>query len=104
MQSKTMIPIVIHGALNGDPHTGTELAEAPPMPPPRTADRPAHAPVETPLAPAVQRVLSLDALRGVLMLAMNFSFAIPLSRLFADWMFHMQYPPPGDFVERPGLT
>ncbi|MEX2280861.1 MAG: DUF5009 domain-containing protein [Gemmatimonadota bacterium] len=103
MQSETLTPIVIHGAVNGELGTGTELPEAPPLQPPRTAiDRP-HAPVESPLGP-VPRVLSLDALRGVLMLAMNLSFAIPLSRLFADWMFHMQYPPPGDFVDRPGLT
>jgi predicted acyltransferase len=103
-QAGTQEPIVIHGAISGTTETIVDLSETPPISPPPPVLEPATPPaVETASVPS-ERVLSLDALRGFLMLAMNLSFAIPLNGVFADWMHHMQYPPPGDFVERAGLT
>ena len=107
--------IVVHPPLTGDPQALHEFAEqnvatmvaedspsvmapvtpAPVAPPPPAT---AHAP-----QPRGQRALGLDALRGLLLLAMTFAMTVPFGA-FPLWMYHMQNPPPtGAFVAIPGL-
>jgi uncharacterized membrane protein YjfL (UPF0719 family) len=104
-------PIILHGPVTGDV---TELGDIdlPPAPAavsieaPRPADvypSPAPAAAAT-VAPASERAFGLDALRGLLLLAMNFAFTIPLAGPFPGWMYHMQVPAGGDYVNQPGLT
>ena len=72
---------------------------------------PTPAPVSEPLsttAPATgqrwERALGLDALRGLLLLAMTFAMTIPFG-VFPDWMYHTQNPPPsGEFAAIAGIT
>jgi predicted acyltransferase len=57
----------------------------------------------TTTAPATTRASSLDALRGLFLVVMTLGFTIH-GRYFPDWMYHRQFPPPGDFVAIAGLT
>ena len=51
------------------------------------------------------RAYGIDAYRGFFLLLMTFAMTVPMREgIFAEWMYHMQYPVPGDFVDRPGLT
>jgi predicted acyltransferase len=43
-----------------------------------------------------ERSLALDALRGVLMIAMVFALTIPRTAGLPAWMYHVQYPPPDE--------
>ena len=103
-------PIVVHPKVHGDPDRisakndnhartradDTTLRSAP------AVERPAP-PEAAPREPR-ERAQGLDAVRGVSLLGMNFTFAIPFAVLPA-WMYHMQYPPPGgEHVPIPGLT
>lgn len=56
--------------------------------------------------PQLQRVIGLDTFRGLFILLMTLSMAIPLEAQLGipQWMYHMQFPAPGDFVSRAGLT
>lgn len=55
-------------------------------------------------APAA-RAYGVDAYRGFFLLLMTFAMTIPMrDGLFPEWMYHMQYPAPGEFVDRAGLT
>jgi predicted acyltransferase len=52
-----------------------------------------------------ERSTALDALRGLLMLSMVFSFAILANSGLPAWMYHMQFPPPTEqFQALAGLT
>lgn len=70
---------------------------------------PSTQPTPTPQAAPVkekgERATGVDVFRGLFMLLMTFAMTIPMrAHLFPDWMYHMQYPPPGTFVDRPGLA
>jgi len=91
-------PIVIHAPLTGDPERVAQISRAipkvratdvvgPMTPTPKTAAAPV-----TSVAPG-QRVMGLDAFRGLLLLAMNFTFTIPTWGPFPKWMYHTQEPP-----------
>lgn len=125
-------PIVIHAPLTGDteriveyPRSLPEIAPdvvahtdvvGPLIPTARIAtpasvvtEQPAEQPSRT--APAVsiapaERVFGLDVFRGVLLLAMNFTFTIPPWGPFAKWMYHTQVPPSPtrEYVGVAGLT
>lgn len=62
--------------------------------------------VEQQRVPQLQRAVGLDAFRGLFILLMTLSMAMPLEAHLgiAQWMYHMQFPAPGDFVSRAGLT
>lgn len=105
-------PIVMHAPPTGD----AERVAATPRPLPKVvsvdpAAAPARpAPVAAPAAtmseaPA-ERVFGLDAFRGILLLAMNFTFTIPPWGPFPRWMYHTQVPPSAErtYVNVPGLT
>jgi predicted acyltransferase len=49
------------------------------------------------------RARSLDALRGFFLLLMTLGFTIH-GRMFPEWMYHRQFPPPGDLMPIAGLT
>lgn len=53
-----------------------------------------------------ERVFGLDAFRGLLLLAMNFTFTIPPWGPFAKWMYHTQVPPSAtrEYIAVAGLT
>lgn len=58
-----------------------------------------------PIQPVQNRAFGLDAYRGLFLLLMTFSMTVPLREgILPEWMSHMQYPPPGTFVNRAGLT
>ena len=125
-------PIVIHGPLTGDqervveyPRSLPEIAPdvvahtdvvGPLIPTPRvetstvaTNEQQPHTSSRT--APAVsvapnERVFGLDVFRGILLLAMNFTFTIPPWGPFAKWMYHTQVPPSPtrEYVAVAGLT
>lgn len=83
------------------PTTGVEI-------PATTAVKQAEVPRQAPavsVAPT-ERVFGLDAFRGVLLLAMNFTFTIPPWGPFAKWMYHTQVPPSPtrEYVAVAGLT
>jgi hypothetical protein len=128
-------PIVLHGPLTGDPERIVEhprsLPEIAPdvvahtdvvgplIPTARVevatpgsvaTERPEAQPRTLP-APAVsvaptERVFGLDVFRGVLLLAMNFTFTIPPWGPFPKWMYHTQVPPSPtrEYVGVAGLT
>jgi predicted acyltransferase len=54
-------------------------------------------------APEPRRAYSLDALRGLFLILMTLGFTIHGS-YFPDWMYHRQFPPPGNLVEVPGIA
>lgn len=57
----------------------------------------------TAVAAAKSRAAGLDAFRGLFLLAMNFAFTIPFG-VFAQWMYHIQFPSPdGEFAPIAGL-
>ena len=107
-------PIVIHGPLTGDAdRLAAHPRGLPGAAPNLVAARDVVGPlVVTPaVAPAVsvaptERVFGLDAFRGFLLLAMNFTFTIPPAGPFAKWMYHTQVPPSATraYVEVAGLT
>lgn len=104
-------PIVVHGPFTGDADRLDAVALLPPpvyRPLPEEPTVVDHAELEpAPVATAApQRAFGLDAMRGLLLLAMNFAFTIPPWGPFPEWMYHMQVPPSttGAFVEQPGLT
>jgi len=99
-------PIVLHGPLTGDP----ERVVAYQRPVPTTTSTAFTAPaattfVATTVAPH-ERVFGLDALRAVLVLAMNFTFTLPPWGPFPKWMYHTQVPPAQKpvYVDVAGLT
>ena len=73
------------------PHTnygdGAKLSEAPPEV----------------AAPNNRRALSLDALRGLLLLLMTIGFTVAVN-MFPPWMYHRQYPGGEVFADIAGLT
>jgi predicted acyltransferase len=73
------------------PHTnygdGAKLSEAPPEV----------------SAPNNRRALSLDALRGLLLVMMTIGFTVAVN-MFPPWMYHRQYPGGEVFTDIPGLT
>lgn len=102
-------PIVIHGPQTGDAdRIGASTRELPV--PSDTFGPRSVTPALEPVAPVstapVERVFGLDAFRGVLLLAMNFTFTIPPNGPFAKWMYHTQVPPSETraYVALAGLT
>lgn len=69
---------------------------------PRDMSKVSDAPAEV-AAPQDRRALSLDALRGLLLVMMTFGFAI-VNNMYPDWMYHRQFPGGEKFVDIPGLT
>jgi hypothetical protein len=108
-QPVTEEPIIVHGPFTGDADRLDTVAILPPP-----VYRPEEPAVVEPVEPdpavivtaAPQRAFGLDAMRGLLLLAMNFAFTIPPWGPFPAWMYHMQVPPSesGAFVEQAGLT
>jgi len=115
-------PIVIHGPLTGDPerivaapralpdlapaiHPSTDVVGQMLVSPAAAPEAPV-APVAVVSAMPTERVFGLDAFRGFLLLAMNFTFTIPPWGPFAKWMYHTQVPPSQtrDYVAVAGLT
>jgi predicted acyltransferase len=108
--------IVIHPPLNGDPHAIAEMTRDQDvttivLPDPAASNGIVpSAPAANALARAAARApatraYGVDAYRGFFLLLMTFAMTIPLrDGLFPDWMYHMQYPAPGEFVDRAGLT
>lgn len=125
-------PIVVHGPLTGDP---SRIVEHPRSLPEIAPDLVVHTDVVGPMIPTAQpvtpvadaadhglertsrpapavsvapaeRVFGLDVFRGLLLLAMNFTFTIPPSGPFAKWMYHTQVPPSPtrEYVGVAGLT
>ncbi|HEX6588712.1 MAG TPA: DUF5009 domain-containing protein [Longimicrobiales bacterium] len=101
-------PIVVHPPRTGD-HDGDLVAvETQPAPAhPRAEIEPfaGEGPVAEPAeaGAARERAAGLDAFRGLFLLAMNFAFTIPFG-VFAQWMYHIQFPSPeGDFAPIAGL-
>ena len=108
-------PIVIHAPLSGDTERVAALppshhaVDIPPLHwelPPGVRDPHAHrAALAARAAQKRVRVFGLDAMRGVCLLAMNLTFALPAVMFLPAWMYHMQNPPPtGDYVALTGLT
>lgn len=108
------VPVVVHGPLTGDPERiAAAPRAAPPAALPETASEALTAPVSVRPIPAErtsvmpgERVFGLDAFRGILLLAMNFTFTIPPWGPFPKWMYHTQVPPSPDraYINVPGLT
>jgi predicted acyltransferase len=110
-------PIVIHPPLHGagtgeSGHQGPVLAEAStetgtPVEAAAPAREVTLADAQQPRMPATgatrARATSLDALRGFFLLVMTLGFTIH-GRFFPEWMYHRQFPPPGDLVTIAGIT
>ena len=94
-------PIVIHGPLTGDPSMVERVDETPgntvtvlDVVPAAIVVAQAEGPAVLPQrVNATERVESVDAFRGVLLLLMNLAYTIPLWGPFAGWMYHQQVPP-----------
>ncbi len=116
-------PLVIHGPLTGDaeriaiapralPDVAPAIQPSTDVVGPLLVNPVADAERDVRTAPAVvsaaptERVFGLDAFRGFLLLAMNFSFTIPPWGPFPKWMYHTQVPPSPtrDYVSVAGLT
>ena len=116
-------PIVIHGPIHGagPEGAGDSGAEVAPVLPPAPVRRPLGdadgsavpdvgpspaaagvAPIGDPVAEP-RRAHSLDALRGLFLISMTLGFTIHGS-YFPDWMYHRQFPPPGNLVDIAGIT
>ena len=112
-------PIVVHPPLTGESEETFQAPAAPADAPrggptrpeaiePFDADgavqsREAEARAEAAGQAPKDRAAGLDAFRGLFLLAMNFAFTIPFG-VFAQWMYHVQFPSPsGEFAEIPGL-
>ncbi len=116
-------PIVIHGPVQGNagstpdpaahprvrlqPHA-TELRNEPASPAVPEAAAGARLQAVDPWNPgaqgaSTQRASSLDALRGLFLILMTLGFTIHGSN-FPDWMYHRQFPPPGDLADIAGIA
>lgn len=105
--------IIFHPQLNGEPASIAEMLRENQLTPAVGTGSPApvissHAiedgASETPKA-LTDRALSIDVIRGFFLLVMTFSMTIPsVKGMFPDWMYHMQYPPPDQFIDRSGVT
>lgn len=116
-------PIVIHGPVQGDPgitpdpaahprvrlqpHAAELRNEAAAPTVPEAEARPRLQAVD-PWNPGAQgatsqRASSLDALRGLFLILMTLGFTIHGSH-FPDWMYHRQFPPPGDLADIAGIA
>lgn len=107
-------PIVIHppvhGAADAEPQAAAMRLPARVEPAP-AADDPLRdlpvihvredAPEQTTGEP--RRAFSLDALRGLFLVAMTVGFTVR-GDLFPLWMYHRQFPPPGDLVPLAGIA
>lgn len=101
------MPVGPDGAPRDDDAAGVASRAAPDRP---GAAEPfdADGPVPDPAAGAAaagrtDRAAGLDAFRGLFLLAMNFAFTVPFA-VFAQWMYHIQYPSPtGEFAPIAGL-
>lgn len=100
-------PIVVHPALNGADDILAGVQRTPTEPDPVVEEDVDGVTPEEGAATrpdSADRAAGLDALRGVYLLAMNFAFTLPMG-VFANWMYHIQYPPPdGSFAPIPGLS
>src|SRR5688500_3456690 len=126
-------PIVVHGPVHGAQDGSSHLQDAPPPLIPKRTGGPRRksgrqvpagrlgdadgtsvpdvgpsdgeigvaSPTEAPVEP--RRAYSLDALRGLFLISMTLGFTI-YGRYFPDWMYHRQFPPPGDLVDIAGIT
>jgi predicted acyltransferase len=61
------------------------------------------APPGSDLSTSTRRAYSLDALRGLFLILMTLGFTIQVG-IFPEWMYHRQFPPPGDFVPIAGIA
>lgn len=101
-------PIVVHPEPHGVERRSwrDRRAHQLPMPAPSDtspAEEPTIAPVEAATSPT-RRAVSLDALRGLFLISMTLGFTIASTGL-PDWMYHRQFPPPGDtLVDIPGIS
>jgi len=117
-------PIVIHGPVHGEPDialessthplvrlhpnaAGTEDQPETGSSRPESTGRPRLQAVD-PWNPgaqgtATQRASSLDALRGLFLILMTLGFTIHGNH-FPDWMYHRQFPPPGDLADIAGIA
>lgn len=119
-------PIVIHGPLQGtdssaagesavSPERGSSamgdargrrmLGDADGSGIPDVSPSSDEAGVAPPQEPSAEprRAYSLDALRGLFLVLMTLGFTIH-GQYFPDWMYHRQFPPPGDLVEVAGIA
>jgi predicted acyltransferase len=92
------------------PTTGeTAVLERPAPPEPAAPDvgpsagEPVAPPGTVPAPDAGRRAYSLDALRGLFLILMTLGFTIQAG-IFPDWMYHRQFPPPGEFVPIAGIA
>lgn len=123
-QSLEEAPIVVHGPVHGGgrgeptgfepgvlPLLTTDVAGRRPLDDadgsavpdvgPSSGDAGVAAPGDPVAEP--RRAHSLDALRGLFLISMTLGFTIHGS-YFPDWMYHRQFPPPGDLVDIAGIT
>ncbi|HEX6559512.1 MAG TPA: DUF5009 domain-containing protein [Longimicrobiales bacterium] len=106
--------IVIHPPLNGEAHAIADVIRENDittviLPDPATLSRPVPSPtadaITRSLTKKTDRAVGVDAFRGFFLLLMTFAMAIPeTAGVFPQWMYHMQYPPPGEFVDRAGIA
>jgi len=107
--------IVIHPPLSGEAHAVADVIQENEvttiiLPDPATLAEPVTSPTVEAMARAqsrapTERAVGVDAFRGFFLLIMTFAMAIPeTAGMFPQWMYHMQYPPPGDFVDRAGIA
>lgn len=107
--------IVIHPPLNGEAHAIADIVQEDQvttviLPDPATLSTQVQSPTvdaitRSAATPKNDRAVGIDAFRGFFLLLMTFAMAIPFKEgLFPQWMYHMQYPPPDQFVDRAGLT
>ena len=117
-------PIVIHGPVQGDPRAPSEASAQPRVRlHPDAAGGVTEAPsrpvaAATPVRPqlqavdpwnpgaqgtVMQRASSLDALRGLFLVLMTLGFTIHGTH-FPDWMYHRQFPPPGNLADVVGIS
>lgn len=114
--SETLQPIVIESPLQGDPRrfneapdefplaaglVGGAAGDVPHRNRPNTHNI-SGAPAEV-SGPSDRRALSLDALRGLLLVVMTFGFTIAVD-MYPSWMYHRQFPTGEEFVAAAGLT
>lgn len=114
--SETLQPIVIQSPLQGDsrrfnevpdetaPLTGLGGDAAANIPHRNLPDTRSisGAPAEV-SGPGDRRALSLDALRGLLLVVMTFGFTVAVD-MYPSWMYHRQFPTGEEFVAAAGLT
>jgi predicted acyltransferase len=123
-QSLEERPIVVHGPVHGGGPGEPSGFERGLLPAPQTdvagrrllgdaagsavpdgGPSPADVGVAPPGDPVAEprRAHSLDALRGLFLISMTLGFTIHGS-YFPDWMYHRQFPPPGNLVDIAGIT